>query len=177
MREVYQYPFELKNRNSTKHFEQVIRASIRQLSEEKKAVERRVVTIDFSVLDHIRAASEATKEKILTRDERDDLTDDLPVIAKTQYAASEAENDQIMQSNEDLILTADESELLQALLNGTDPSPALKSRGVIPSVIADRLNDKLFDRFGDTVIEFDGDAPSLVEDYRAELQELAENLI
>ena len=40
------------------------------------------------------------------------------------------------------------------------------------SMIADRINDHLMDRFQDTVIEFDGETPCLIEDYIPELKEL-----
>ena len=38
------------------------------------------------------------------------------------------------------------------------------------SVIVDCVNEKLFDLFGDTVIDFNGDVPELIEDYIEELK-------
>ena len=35
---------------------------------------------------------------------------------------------------------------------------------------ADSVNEKLFDIFGDTVIEFSGDDPAVIEDYADELK-------
>ena len=40
----------------------------------------------------------------------------------------------------------------------------------MPSLLADAINEKLFDLFGDTVLAFDGDTPEPVEDYIEELK-------
>jgi hypothetical protein len=36
--------------------------------------------------------------------------------------------------------------------------------------MADSINEKLYDIFADTVIEFDGDIPAVIEDYEEELK-------
>ena len=70
----------------------------------------------------------------------------------------------------------DETQLaaLRALLAGEDPRPMLRARRVMPSLLADAVNEALFDEFGDTVLDCDGDRLSLVEDYAAELSRLLE---
>ena len=40
----------------------------------------------------------------------------------------------------------------------------------MPSILADSINEKLFDFFGDTVIDMSTDVPELIEDYIDELQ-------
>lgn len=40
----------------------------------------------------------------------------------------------------------------------------------MPSLLADAINEKLFDLFGDTVLAFDGDTPEPVGDYIEELK-------
>lgn len=67
-------------------------------------------------------------------------------------------------------LNGTEFALLHALLYGGDPAAALRSAGVLVSVAADSINEKLFDLFGDTVIVFEGDNPVLLEDYTDELK-------
>ena len=67
-------------------------------------------------------------------------------------------------------LTAVEYEFLRALLGGTDYRPLLREAGAMASVTVDAINEKLFDRFGDTVLLFDGEAPELIEDYIEELK-------
>ena len=47
-----------------------------------------------------------------------------------------------------------------------------KFAGVEPVIIAESINEKLFDDFGDTVIGFDGDVPFIIEDYADELRDM-----
>lgn len=67
-------------------------------------------------------------------------------------------------------LSAAEYALLHALLHGQPWAAALKACGVLVSVAADAVNEKLFDHFGDTVIVFEDDAPAVLEDYTEELK-------
>ena len=39
----------------------------------------------------------------------------------------------------------------------------------MPSVVADTINEALFDEIGDNVLECDGNAISLVEEYRGDI--------
>ena len=41
----------------------------------------------------------------------------------------------------------------------------------MPSLAADGINEALFDIIGDTVIEFEGDVPRIVEDYADDVRE------
>ena len=42
----------------------------------------------------------------------------------------------------------------------------------MPSIAADAINEALFDEIGDTVLECDQDALSLIEDYREDISHL-----
>ena len=42
----------------------------------------------------------------------------------------------------------------------------------MPSVAADRINEALFDEIGDNVLECDGDAITVVEDYREDILQM-----
>ena len=67
-----------------------------------------------------------------------------------------------------------ETAVLRAVLNGEDGAAAAKAGGRMLSVVIDAINDKLFDRFGDTVIYDDGDRPAVYEDYEEELKGLTQ---
>lgn len=186
MRQAYAYPFETKPMECTKQFEALVKKEIDGLLKEKKAAEQRVVTIDFSALDRIRAASDATREKILTDEERD-AAPAAPPTAEAQISppgetqgraianAPEAAAAPLPAPQESCGLedcTEDEKEFLRLLLAGADPAAFCRARGLMASVLADEINEKLFDRFGDTVIEFAGDSPAIVEDYAGELSDM-----
>ena len=69
-------------------------------------------------------------------------------------------------------LTTSELAFLQALLAG-DVAGAKAAVGVgMASLMVDAVNEKLYDEIGDAAIEFDGDTPQLVEDYRPDVEEL-----
>jgi len=42
----------------------------------------------------------------------------------------------------------------------------------MPSIVADGINEGMFDEFGDTIVICDDDRLSLVEDYREDLEQL-----
>ena len=65
-----------------------------------------------------------------------------------------------------------ELRVLQGLAAGKPVSELLGPSDPFVSVVADSINEKLFDLVGDAVIEFDGDNPQLVEDYLDDLSEL-----
>ena len=62
-------------------------------------------------------------------------------------------------------LPLDESQ--RALLRGL-----LRGENLAPALLADAVNEALYDRFGDTVLLCENDTLCPVEDYREELTEL-----
>ncbi len=70
---------------------------------------------------------------------------------------------------EDSTLEEWERIFLQSLLDGTPYKDFLRARRLMLSVVVDSINEKLYDRFGDTVIVFNGDIPELLEDYAGEV--------
>ena len=57
-------------------------------------------------------------------------------------------------------------QLLRMLLRGEPVQELIAAQHGMPSVIADAINEALFDLIGDTVVECDGKTIILVEDYR-----------
>lgn len=66
-------------------------------------------------------------------------------------------------------LTAPEHAYLEALLAGC---PATVPAGVSEDMLVDKINEKLFDLIGDTVIEFGADGPRIIEDYEDDVREV-----
>jgi hypothetical protein len=75
-------------------------------------------------------------------------------------------------------LTEPEQYLLKALVHGdADWKAELRQRHVMASLVADSINDKLFDQIGDSVIETDDDGdPRLVEDYIPDVKQIVSKL-
>ena len=62
--------------------------------------------------------------------------------------------------------------IVKALLKGESPDGVLRAHHLTAALAADGINEALFDRFGDTVIECEDDALLIVPDYRDELSDL-----
>ena len=62
--------------------------------------------------------------------------------------------------------------ILKTLLEGGDVASLIRDNHLMPSVVADRLNETFYDDIGDNIIELDGDRLILVEDYRDDIDEL-----
>lgn len=75
---------------------------------------------------------------------------------------------------DELDLRPEEIRLLRCLLYGRPWQDWVRAAGLTPALLADRINEALFDRFADTVLCCDGDVPSLIEDYTDELKGLIE---
>ncbi len=131
---------------------------------EESAVKPQVqdIEIDISKLDGIRKASDITREKLIVDE------DELAEIA----AAEQPEPVTVPepQTDSETPLGTAETAFMKALLYGGDADSAARSAGSMVSLLADSVNEKLFDIFGDTVIGFDGETPLLIEDYIDELK-------
>lgn len=68
-------------------------------------------------------------------------------------------------------LTGDERQVLDLLLTGADPSDYIQSHHLFASIIADSINEKLFDAIGDSVVEETDGGLALIEDYAEDLEE------
>lgn len=62
--------------------------------------------------------------------------------------------------------------VLEALLQGADPRGIMKAGHLLPSVVADGINEALYDEVGDNVLSCDGERLELVDEYRDEVADL-----
>lgn len=73
LRDAYAYPNTLERKLTTKYLLKAIETRASELAEETRLREERAVHIDFSQLDHIRAAAEVTCEKLIVEEENQPL--------------------------------------------------------------------------------------------------------
>ena len=71
-------------------------------------------------------------------------------------------------------LDGPQASFLRALLEGDPERVAESAReaGTTVDLLADAVNEALFDALGDTAVEFDANGPHIVEDYREDIEEL-----
>ncbi|MGX8698830.1 MAG: tellurite resistance TerB C-terminal domain-containing protein, partial [bacterium] len=120
-----------------------------------EAARRPALTLALGELDRIRRDAAVTRESLLTEEER-----------------GEPEPPPAPAPSPDSPFAPEERAVLRALLRGEDPKPFLTAAKLLPSLLADAVNEALYDAVGDTVLLCEGDTLLLVEDYRAELAEL-----
>lgn len=153
------------------------------LAEIKRAefeASRPKISINLSGLGKIREDAEITRDSLLTEEEMDepeapaessvDPQDaaDQQDAASEQYVAAEpeAEEEQTEYTGLDPVLLA----ILRALLGGASPDGIIQEHQLMPSVVADSINEALWDDIGDSVIECEGEELQLVEDYIEDLE-------
>lgn len=127
-----------------------------------------VITLDTEELAQIRAAAEHTAD-MLTLPE-----DTVPSAEPEPLPAASPQAEESEEALPDLPLSAPAMTLLCCLLTGSSCQP-LTDAGHMLSVLADEINENLYDEFGDTVIETDENGmPVLVADYIDDLKGMLE---
>lgn len=159
MREKYGFKHPLSPAETPKIVLSVLSKEIDAFLAEKQQRERPRIELDLSKLRGIRQAAAVTREKLMTESEREQEPEtEAPPVPAAQQAPSGGGSP----------LNEAERAFLACLLHGGDWKAA--AGRTMPSLLADAINEKLFDLFGDTVLAFDGDTPEPVGDYIEELK-------
>ncbi|MGI5989857.1 MAG: TerB N-terminal domain-containing protein [Lachnospiraceae bacterium] len=93
--------------------------------------------------------------------------------AETGAGASESESGSVSGSEESL-LSEDEREILKRIAEGGDWKGYASEHRLMLSMTVDSINEKLMDEIGDTVLEWDGETPAVIEDYREDIRKFYE---
>ena len=64
------------------------------------------------------------------------------------------------------------TQILAEIMRNGAVTELIKEHHLMPSVVADAINEALFDEIGDNVLTCDGNEIELVEDYRLDLEDL-----
>jgi hypothetical protein len=67
-------------------------------------------------------------------------------------------------------LDALHTQILVSVMRGEPVDALIRSNHLMASVVADTINEAMYDEIGDSVVECDGDDLTLVEDYREDLE-------
>ncbi len=152
----------LKPRKIEKHYLKAIRDGIKEYQIEEQKLKQPKIEFNLSQLSTIRADAAGIRDSLLTEEE---------------LQAEQEENKQIEEAvvddeQENYGLSPEETTTITLLLKGKDLNKYLKGQHLMAAVIIDNINEKLFDEFGDNVIEFINDIPTVVEDYQEDLEDL-----
>lgn len=156
---------ELKARALPAYVRRIVEDEVAACLGRRAAEEAAKVHIDRSALLGIRVAAIHTREALLVDEEREEVPDGFPAQVPETTPAKEPRAVAPIGSGSPFGLSADDEALLRSLLEGVYDAAALLGRGAMASLAIDRINEALFEHIGDTVIEFEGEDPHLVEDY------------
>lgn len=152
----------LKPRKIEKHYLRAIRDGIKEYQIEEQKSKQPKIEFNLAQLSTIRADAAGIRDSLLTEEE---------------LQAEQEENKQIEEAvvddeQENYGLSSEETTTITLLLKGKDLKKYLKGQHLMVAVIIDNINEKLFDEFGDNVIEFINDIPTVVEDYQEDLEDM-----
>lgn len=122
------------------------------------------VSVNLSSLDQIRTDSAETRESLLTEDDVMDMDISTPINVETVCTLS--------LPNEIAPVQSIENQILIALLQKSSVSEIIKTHHLMPSVLADKINEMYFDEFADNVVDCDGSTITLIDDYVEDLKNL-----
>lgn len=152
----------LKPRKIEKHYLKAIKDGIKEYQIEKQKLKQPKIEFNLSQLSTIREDAAGTRDSLLTEEELQAEQEE-----KEQLEEAIVDNEQ-----EDYGLSSEEMSTIILLLKGKDLNKYLKEHHLMAAVIIDNINEKLFDEFGDNVIEFINDIPTVIEDYQEELEDM-----
>ena len=165
MRERYAFKSTMKLHRTTKRYLDCIRRVIEKYLEDKREKSRPKIEIDLSKLPDIRHTALKTQSKLIV----EDVEQETPAASRKETTTTAATQQKI-----DAPLSDIQRRFLGCLLQGKPYDDLLRSRGLMPSLLVDEINESLFDYFGDTVIAYDDERPVPIEDYIEELKGIIE---
>ena len=160
------------------------------------------IMIDLSGLEKIRRDAQITRDSLLTEDEKREQAPDQTLeqaIGQVMKHAPELTVNPVSQHEEQLIVQAElpeaaedsreeektavieipsldetHAQILVSVMRGEPVAGLIREKALMPSVVADAINEALFDEIGDNVLACEGDEITLVEDYREDLERILE---
>lgn len=160
MRQAMEDKHPIRHDLTTKWLLKAISEEIDALLAEKKAAEAKKLSINYKQLSKIRKEAARTQKKLTVEEEEEAFLPPEP--------PQSAPPPEIQPPEPSPALTGQQRRLLRCLLYGGSLA-WIQEEGCILSVLADGINEALFDIFQDTVVD---DTPALVEDYIDQLKEM-----
>lgn len=153
--------------------------ALEEIRAEEAEAARPKISIDLSGLDRIREDADITRDSLLTEDEAQAAEEtaaagDTPITAE-EKAADEPEASEeapVIEEPADALLDETQMAVLGELLAGGNAEAFMAERHLMPSVVADSINEALMDEIGDMVVECSDDGLVLVEDYIEDVRDL-----
>ena len=133
------------------------------------------MVFDLSKLSRIRRAADETRDSLLVDDTQEPAEAE---TAKPEEPPTGAPAEKLpaepppAAAQSEAGLTEQEQHFLRALLSGMSAAAAGREAGGFPALLADAVNEKLYDEFADTVLGVEDGEPVILPDYREELERM-----
>lgn len=148
------------------------------------------ITIDLSGLDRIRQDAQITRDSLLTEDDMREqapdqaaeqttlpphLNEERQIIQLTTATVSQFTGEEEKTAAAEIpSLDETQAQILLSVMRGEPVAGLIRQKALMPSVVADAINEAFFDEIGDNVLTCEGDEIALVEDYREDLELILE---
>lgn len=136
-----------------------VKAAIDADKREKIEATRPKISINLGGLEQIRHDADITRDSLLTEQERMEAADAGVKIAADPPTRTLSLNQKI----------------ISTLLDGGSVAAMLRERHLMPTIVADSINEEFFDAIGDNVVETDGAELTLIQDYREDLRQIVDS--
>ena len=156
-----------------------IDAALAEIRAEEEEAARPKISIDLSGLDRIREDADFTRDSLLTEDELEqdeisaasaaDACVHVESAGEHEEAAGEQDAAAEPEDSDAHGLDALQMAVLGDLLAGNDAKDLIEKNRLMPEVLADSINEVLFDEIGDSVIECTDGRLEVIEDYMDDL--------
>ncbi len=166
MRQKYHFASPLKAETS-KLWQKFIVDTIDEVLQDRRIRESRHIKIDLTKLSSIRATALDIQNKLIV-DSLEEAPSPSPAAAPVPPPTTPSSAP--APRTEKSLLTPVEIELLQWILEDRPIADFARSHNLMAAVAVDTINEKLFESFGDSVVDWDGDRPFILEDYLEELK-------
>ena len=158
----------LRHRDGEDWAEACVDAALNEIRKEAEEAARPKVSLDLSGLDKIREDAGVTRDSLLTEEEIDleasAATTEGPVSAAEVQDAAPKSSDGYDGTSSD-VLDDFQAAVLRLLLEGRSAASLITENLQMPEIVADSINESLFDDIGDNAIDCNDGELSLVEDY------------
>ena len=125
------------------------------------------IEVNLSTLSQIRSDSATTRDSLLTDEDKDwDWSADGSSANNLDADIPPAE------PSTDTHTATIHTQILRTLLTSGDATEIIKANHLMPSVVAEQINETYYDQFADNIVDCDGETIMIVEDYREELAEM-----
>lgn len=139
-----------------------IKRAIDNFNKLEKEKDLKKIEIDITKLSGIRTSADTIRDKLIVEDEFENADIYTPEVV--------IECKETTENTDNYLLDPNERAFLLILIDKSDYKALLREKGLMASVISDSINEKLFEIFGDTVIDFDGDVPYIIDDYLSDIK-------